>query len=389
MRVVIADDITGAVELAGIGWRHGLAVSLQRDLSVAPPATDLLVLDTDSRSVTEAEARERVARAAACVQPGDWVYKKVDSVLRGHVRAECTELASRLGRKSVRLCPANPLFARTVEAGCLRIAGKPLSQTSFANDPEWPAATDQISTLLERSTGWPCRTGAAAGNAAEGQIAAGDVTTAADLLRWAGAVDRTVLPAGGGDFFEALLQHQGLRQQRSADWDLPPGPCLLVCGSTAPASRAAVDRLAQAGRPICDMPPDLFTAAGDPSAAIKRWVSDLGAALDRDGLAVLAIRHPVVTDGAVARRLAAHCAQAVREVLQRVPVRVLLVEGGATAAAVMAALGHAHWDVAGEVQRGVGVLRPRGQELDLVLKPGSYPWPEKVLTRVLRVKGVE
>ncbi|MBM4144347.1 MAG: hypothetical protein FJ225_12255 [Lentisphaerae bacterium] len=379
MMFVIADDITGAVELAGIGWRYGLTVALQRDLNATPPGADLLVLDTDSRSLTEPEARESVALAATHTRGADWVYKKVDSVLRGPVRAECTELAMRLGRRSVRLCPANPSLGRRIEAGCLRIAGVPLSQTAFARDPEWPATTDRVSDLLARSSGWPCRTGEAARSAETDQIAVGDVASAADPQHWAGTVDETVLPAGGGDFFEALLQRQGLRQERRADWVCPAGPCLLVCGSTAASSRAVVDRLEQAGRVICDMPNALFTAVADSSAAIRNWSSDLSAALGRNGLAVLAIRHPVVTDGAVARRLAAHCAEAVRQVLQRGRVRSLLIEGGATAAAILAALGYAQWEVAGEVQRGVGVLRPRGLEMDLVLKPGSYPWPENVI----------
>ena len=44
--LVIADDITGAAELAGIGWRYGLQVALQRDLRAEAPAADLLVLDS-------------------------------------------------------------------------------------------------------------------------------------------------------------------------------------------------------------------------------------------------------------------------------------------------------------------------------------------------------
>lgn len=382
MIVVVADDITGAVELAGIGWRHGLQVALQRNLQAAPPATGLLVLDTDSRSLTCAAAKQQVALAAAGARNAEWVYKKVDSVLRGHVRAECTELASVLGMTSVCLCPANPSLGRTIVDGCLRVAGVPLHKTAFAHDPEWPATTDRAADLLVRSPGWPCRTDAAATRADKGQIAAGDVVSATDLRRCAERVDQAVLPAGGGDFFEALLKHRGHQEQRRPQWTPPAGPCLMVCGSTAATSRAAVERLAQAGAAVCDMPPALFTAAAGSSAALNRWSADLTAALTRQGLAVLAIRHPVVTDAVLARRLAAACAQAVRQVLRDSPVRLLLVEGGATAAAILAALGYAHWDVVGEVQRGIGVLRPQGRELDLVLKPGSYPWPEVALPPV-------
>jgi len=59
MITVIADDFTGAAEIAGLGWRHGLRADL---LARHEPLTDaeLVVYDSDSRNCSPTEARRRV-----------------------------------------------------------------------------------------------------------------------------------------------------------------------------------------------------------------------------------------------------------------------------------------------------------------------------------------
>ena len=86
---VIADDLTGAAEIAGIGWRHGLSAEVILD-GRPKCGADLVCIDTDSRSCSSREAAKRVASAVASLRKAGakWIYKKVDSVLRGHVIAE-------------------------------------------------------------------------------------------------------------------------------------------------------------------------------------------------------------------------------------------------------------------------------------------------------------
>jgi uncharacterized protein YgbK (DUF1537 family) len=57
----------------------------------------------------------------------------------------------------------------------------------------------------------------------------------------------------------------------------------------------------------------------------------------------------------------------------------LFAEGGATATAVCRALGWTALEVEAELATGVVVLKP-GAPLHLVIKPGSYLWPEEVMT---------
>src|SRR5687767_5512248 len=99
--LVIADDLSGAAELAGIGARHGLAVRLERDAPVA--ARDgLTVLDTDTRLVPQDDASEQVRRAVRHLRAADFdlIYKKTDSAFRGPILAELDALMDAFGRQA-------------------------------------------------------------------------------------------------------------------------------------------------------------------------------------------------------------------------------------------------------------------------------------------------
>src|SRR6187402_249372 len=89
MIAVIADDFTGAAELAGISLRYGLMVELFLG-NVISTDSDVLIICTDSRSVDKEEAKKQTAEAIKNIQLFNpkFIYKKIDSVLRGHVLEE-------------------------------------------------------------------------------------------------------------------------------------------------------------------------------------------------------------------------------------------------------------------------------------------------------------
>ena len=99
--IVIADDITGAAEIAGIAFTHGADVRLACSSSVSCcyVATDgTTVIATDTRSMSEAEAIAETHRIASALshQPSA-IFKKTDSALRGHVVAELQALMEATG----------------------------------------------------------------------------------------------------------------------------------------------------------------------------------------------------------------------------------------------------------------------------------------------------
>src|SRR4051812_19714049 len=112
--VVIADDLTGAAEIAAIGHRHGLSASVISAGSQATEDVELLVFDTDSRLDEPDVAAEKISTLARALRerPRALIYKKTDSVLRGPVRAELEALARGLDTPRVLLVPANPALKR-------------------------------------------------------------------------------------------------------------------------------------------------------------------------------------------------------------------------------------------------------------------------------------
>ena len=164
--LIIADDITGAAEIAGIAWRKGMKVRLmvyQPNMPTTPLSTwrvaggEALILATDTRSGTEEEAVKTIETLFNSPLQGGvgggLIFKKTDSVLRGHVAAELEALMRLTGKSNTLLIPQNPSKGRIEKDGIYYINGTPLDQTSFAYDPEFPAKTAEAKKLLKRSAG--------------------------------------------------------------------------------------------------------------------------------------------------------------------------------------------------------------------------------------------
>lgn len=110
MLVVIADDFTGAAEMGGIALRFGLHAEVQTELSLGSSKPDVLVLDTNTRSGSSADAVRAIEEAVTALRDHsvELLFKKTDSVLRGHVREELAALLSCLPARTILLVPANP-----------------------------------------------------------------------------------------------------------------------------------------------------------------------------------------------------------------------------------------------------------------------------------------
>jgi uncharacterized protein YgbK (DUF1537 family) len=370
--VVIADDFTGAAELAGLARARGLSAEVQTYFEPRSKA-EVLALDTDTRGRSPDEAAQRVAALAAEVfrsQPA-WVYQKTDSVLRGHVRVEIEAIVRAGGLHSALLVPANPSRGRIIRGGEYFIQGVPLEQTAFARDPEHPRLTARVAELLGASP----------------LIRVPDTVDAADLQAHAGALDTGTLPAGGVDFFAALLTGRGATlAQRTTDRPRPrlAGPVLFVCGS-AVAWRQGRETLCERWHlPCLLLPPALAQAALAPDA-VTRWAQEIQSALSTHGRAMAAIG-PIQLDpgGLPPSALCARLADAVVQATGQLDRGCLCVEGGATARAVVDRLGCSRWELFRPWAPGVVELRPAGGGRDtLICKVGSYEWPEPLLTALM------
>ena len=152
--VVIADDITGAAEIAGIAHAAGQQARLL--CASGPLYCDSVavttVIATDTRSMSETEAVAETRRIASALTSHlspltSHLFKKTDSALRGHVVAELTALMDVTGYQRAVYLPANPSKGRIIRKGIYYINEIPIHETAFNYDPEFPART---SSLRER-----------------------------------------------------------------------------------------------------------------------------------------------------------------------------------------------------------------------------------------------
>jgi uncharacterized protein YgbK (DUF1537 family) len=143
--LVVADDLTGAMdsghEFAARGFDTVVTlVEEQVD-------SDVLVVDTDSRSAS-ASAAERAVEEAIDIYPAALVYKKVDSTLRGNPIAETDTAIAAAEADLALVAPAFPATGRTTVDGAHLVDGVPVTE---ALDDAGTPPTSHLPTLLADS----------------------------------------------------------------------------------------------------------------------------------------------------------------------------------------------------------------------------------------------
>ncbi|MBC8282867.1 MAG: four-carbon acid sugar kinase family protein [Nitrospinae bacterium] len=211
MILVITDDLSGAAELAGIAFAHGLTAEVQTEFQPRTEA-QVICLDTDTRRLKPNDAvavLQKLARRIKAASP-EFIFKKTDSALRGNIGAELGVLLEITARVRAVFVPANPSRGRTIRGGEYWIGDTPLHETDFARDPQHPSTTANVAARL--------------GN--DPTITIPDATTEADVLTAAATCDDLVLPAGAGEFFASLPGERGLRAM--AGWRAAGGRAGVV-----------------------------------------------------------------------------------------------------------------------------------------------------------------
>ena len=258
----------------------------------------------------------------------------------------------------------------------------PLHETTFAHDPEYPARTSKPIDLLGKSSHRQTRVAAepAAAALTDDGVTIGEASSGEDVRRWARLATDAVLPAGGADFFGAILEQRGLSSSRPYLTALPTGRTLLVCG-TSPAFSGSVVARAQAERmPVCPMPDHSLGTV----ASLEAWHTAARQALDANGRAVIVIQRPLDRTPGMAQRFQAALAEVVGRLLSPPAIGAanLLLEGGATASAVCRRMDWHQFDVEGEFAPGVVQMHALAADGStghrVVIKPGSYTWPDAV-----------
>jgi uncharacterized protein YgbK (DUF1537 family) len=367
--LVIADDFTGAAEVAGIGWRFGLPTQLLRGERTRP-AAGLTVIDSDTRLLSDSAAADRVSAILERSSGFNLVYKKIDSALRGPVRSEVYAALRALGMRSAALVPQNPSRGRVIRQGFYFVDDQPLQETEFAADPHHPALTSDVRDRIGLSY-------------QDESIEIRNAVTLDQVEAIAQSLNVDELPVGGADFFSAVLRHRIGNPPPPPPVQFEPGGKLFVCGTTTRQRASLLKNAIRQNFALCPM---------TDHTSIDEDFSHATVSLENNRNALLYFDGPVQPNQNRAEDIQKRFATAVQMIMSRGHVRHLLVEGGATAAAVCQRFGWTRFEVAGEIAQGIVALRGVAGEYTrptesagraasplIVVKPGSYAWPCEVL----------
>lgn len=369
---VIADDLTGAAEIAGVAHRLGCRVRLTTTVEPLRQEDEVVVLATDTRSMHREEAlrftHEVVTAMARLGVRPDRLFKKTDSVLRGHVRGELEALQP-LGYHHALLLPANPSKGRLIRRRIYTIGGTPLSRTLFRHDPEFSATTSDVVRLVGGSAPY-ITTRTRRKTLTEG-ITLGEVGSMEDLQWFVARFDAPeVVMAGSADLFQCLLEHHGKRAMARAPFSgLGNRRTLIVLGSTARHNLLEEPFFQRNRVALCPMPDEVF-AGGSTEA----WIAEAHRLTAEADSLLLRIPQQISHDEGHALRLRHQMAETVLALVREGRFEEIVIEGGATAFTILHGLQWSELTIADEIAPGVVRLCHAASGTHLSFKPGSYPW---------------
>jgi len=376
---VIADDLTGAAELGAVGLRLGLKAEILRG-GKPSGSSDLVCADTDSRSSTPVEAAKRAAAAAKLLRSAGarWIYKKVDSVLRGNVTAEVEAVMQQLDFNRALLLPANPSLGRIIRNGEYFVKGKPIHRTEFARDPEYPRRTAQVLRLVQAPRHFLLRLAGEELTVAENTLLIGQTDTSEKVRDWARARHESVLPVGGSEFFGALLAEElNCAAPIVEEFQFGGDKQLFICGTASKAGHDLVRSARKARVPVFTLPQEMMWGQDFSEGAHRAISQRVVEAFSKGRRVVLGVGLPTVHNVQAARRLSENLVDIAEQVLRQVEIKYVFAEGGATSAELVRRMKWSRLEVRREWAPGVATLAGAdANPLWLTIKPGSYSWPE-------------
>ena len=398
---VIADDFTGASDIANTLARGGMATTQFLGVPPAPAAKDceagVVALKTRSIPAAEAVAQSIAAlewlRAQGCRQ---YVFKycsTFDSTPEGNIGPVGEAIAKALGVSGVVACPAFPATGRTVFQGHLFVGDRLLSESSLRNHPLNPMTDADLRRWLRLQTSElvglvphaVVRKGpkdiaqALADCAARGEwLVIVDAVSEDDLMAIGEAVASAPLITGGSGIALGLprnFERSGLLRGAKEKGAGVSGPAAILSGSCSARTLEQVARH-RAGHPAMEVRPgelmDGKVKVDDAVEFIRRSAGKIPLVFSSAGPDEVAQAQRERGREQVAHAVERFFADVAARVVDQ-GVRRLVVAGGETSGAVVSALGLAALEIGPEIDPGVPVLYVPGRErLALALKSGNF-----------------
>lgn len=404
---VIADDFTGATDVASMLVRGGLrtvqliGVPASGDVRAVQAVrdTEAVVIALKSRTtpaadaVAESLAAWRWLKAAGATRCYFKYCSTFDSTAAGNIGPVTEALMREIGADFTLACPAFPENGRTIFRGHLFVGDVLLSDSGMRDHPLTPMRDANLVRVLQAQCSAGTRVGLVrydtvargaeavrqrvAALRAEGvRIAVADALHDDDLRTLAdGAADLPLLTAGSGLALGLPVWYERLglarRHADAAGLEAMQGPAVVLAGSCSQATLAQVAAWREAGRPAraIDVRAVLAgaAAAAREQEAVLVWAREVMARRGGDEMAM-----PLVYSTAEPAELAATQAE-----LGALEAGARVERAFAALARELAALGVRRWVVAGGETSGavVQALGVRALRIGPSICPG-VPWTQ-------------
>lgn len=392
---VIADDVTGATDVAAALSRAGLRTMLvlTTEIDETPADADAIVIGLKTRSMPIAAAVELSTAALSLLQRmgADRFYVKYcstfDSTDEGNIGPITEALAAQLGVSTVVTTPAAPLHGRTVYQGHLFVGDALLHETHMRDHPVTPMRDSSVLRLLApQVTGsvglLPLEAVRAGVDRVRDRITAAeaeghrhlvvDAVEEDDLATVAEAVDGAVLLAGSAGLIGAIAR----RSPRTAGRipRTPAGRTAIIAGSCSRRTLEQIARFQDVGGHSYRLLAAPGESADDLAARALAWwdeqpdgdsalIYSSSAAEER---AALDAGHGELYEaaaGLIAQQLAAR------------GISRMVIAGGETSGEVIRSLGTRIAVVGEEAAFGAPWVHDLTRDLQLVLKSGNFGSP--------------
>ena len=361
--VMIADDLSGAADCAVSCAVQGLRTVVQLSDASSSESAQVLAIDAATRSMPADRAAATVARIVAPFRSAGprVLFKKLDSLLRGHIGPELAAMRCSRTPAVIVTAPALPAQGRTTIDGCVWMNGERLAA---ADAPKMLAAAGLTSARINLALvrGAPSQLAASMADlASQHDTLVCDAETEADLQAIAAAI--AALPHAGWEGSIIWAGSSGLARHIPAAMGIVGasnlveepqfrGPILVVVGSRTSMAHEQAD-----------------DAGKSSGMTTVRYSAALDNVLDSGGDAMVVIEPSDET--AEDPRLCEDLASWISPHMDK--IGALIVTGGETARAVLTAADITGLHLLREVEPGVPLAVSTGaRHIPVITKSGSF-----------------
>jgi 4-hydroxythreonine-4-phosphate dehydrogenase len=389
---VVADDLTGAADtgVAFLASARSTIVTWPEFMSGCEvDGAEALAIDTGSRAMGPDRAIAVTAKVVAQLRDGGvrTLYKKIDSLLRGHIGEEVSAaIGAWHGDALAVVAPAFPSTGRTTIRGRQYSNGAAVDAATVPDIlrlARLPTETATLNTVRDGRLDVVLKDGAR--RRCRAIVCDAETDDDLGLIARAGTGLESVVWVGSGGLARAVAVELASGraptrpQPRHAD-----GPILTVVGSRSAIARAQVASAVAEGSPHVRMPLRALTAESDDEAQDFLRQLDLHLASGLDVVVTIsdALGEPDGDDPHLAMRLGS--------LLRPFAPRVggLILTGGDTAVGVLHAWGMTALALVEEIDPGVVLSETvSARPLPIVTKSGSFGGSDALIRARRRLRG--